>query len=183
MSETAPSPVVPVRLIGGPEDWHGTTLDIYTEQELAAPRESLGAYLISDHVPLGHPDPGARAVFEPNARPAPADLWFFRGWVPVGPTDAEHRSPEREADLDVHVDDDGLPVAVVDRAVPSDVIRVVRVLAHWQASGEDHLAPDVWHVLTRDGDWGLFRHLGDRWTGGRLPDLQDHEHEDDGPLG
>jgi len=174
MSETTPSAVVPVRLIGGPEDWHGATLSTHTAQELAGPREDLGTYLISSHVPHDHPDPGARAVYEPDAEPGRADLWFFRGWVPLEPADAESRSPEREVDLEVHVDDDGLPVAIVAREVPDDVIRVVRVLAHWQASGQDQLAPEgVWHVATRDGDWYLASHLGDRWTGGPLPALQE----------
>ena len=113
MSETqTPSPTTAtVRLVGGPDDWRGATLNHLSAEELAAPRESLGAYLVSTCVPKSHPDPGARAVYEPNLRPAPAHVWFFRGWVPAGPADAELRIADHHQAVDVTLDDDQLPTA------------------------------------------------------------------------
>lgn len=174
MSETTSHPqtaaeTVPVRLLGGPADWHRRVLtDLYTDADLSGPRERLGTYLISSGVPADHPDPGARAVYEPDAEPAPSDLWFFRGWFPAGPTDPEHRTPDHEVDLVVTVDGEGLPTALTPAG--GEAVPVDRVLAHWEGTGEDDLGPEgVWHVATPAGDWCLSRHLGDRWTGGALP--------------
>ena len=165
---TSSATTVSVRLVGGPDDWHGKTLDIYTREELAAPRESLGACLISNGVPAGHPDPGARAVYEPNGEPFPAQVWFFRGWMPFGPDDPEGRLPERLVDVEVTTTAEGLPVWWADANGAQHP--VVRILAHWQATGEDPLAPDVWHVATAGGaDIALHRHIGDMWQAGALP--------------
>ncbi|MFD3688736.1 hypothetical protein ACFWTE_28405, partial [Nocardiopsis sp. NPDC058631] len=82
MSETTtPSETVPVRLVGGPADWHGQTLTIHTREELEGPRDALGTYLISSGVPADHPDPGARAVYEPGGCPDPGRV------RPAGPDD------------------------------------------------------------------------------------------------
>ncbi|WP_047870457.1 hypothetical protein [Nocardiopsis sp. RV163] len=164
---------VSVRLVGGPDDWHDKTLDgIYTAGDLAGSRDSLGTYLISSSVPAGHSDPGARAVYEPNDVPFPADVWFFRGWVPSSPADPERRTPEHLVDVEVSTVG-GVPQEWVDA---DGAHYVLRILAHWQATGEDQLAPDVWHVATtRGADIALHRHIGDVWQAGPLPALQDQE--------
>src|SRR5699024_2536725 len=170
MSETTtPSATVPVRLVGGPADWHEATLTVHTAAELADPRESLGTYLISNHVPEGHPDPGARAVFEPDAEPATADVWFFRGWFPYGPDDPEHRRADHHEPVDVDVDGH-LPAGWTTD--DGGRHRVDRILAHWQASGAAQLAPDVWHVRADGADWELLSHPG-RWQAGPLPEVGD----------
>ncbi|MFC9941360.1 hypothetical protein [Nocardiopsis alba] len=163
---TTPSPTAAVRLIGGPADWSGKTLTHMTVDELAGPRESLGSYLISSHVPADHPDLGARAVYEPNGERWPADLWFFRGWAPAGPEDAELRTADQVVPVDVETDTVGIPTEwVTDEG---ERHRVERILAHWQASGEDQLAPDVWHVRTASGtDHELREHPG-HWEAGHL---------------
>ncbi|PWV44591.1 hypothetical protein [Nocardiopsis sp. L17-MgMaSL7] len=164
MSETTPS-TTHVRLIGGPEDWREQLLDHLTEADLQAPRESLGGYLISSHVPADHPDPGARAVYEPDSEPMRADLWFFRGWVPLGPYDPELRRADRHQGVTVVLDHDGL---VVEWTSDDGVHRVDRVLAHWEASGEDDLGADVWHVRSAGVDWELRHHAPDMWDAGQL---------------
>jgi len=172
MSETSSpaSATVSVRLIGGPADWHGQTLNIHTAEDLAAPRETLGAYLISSGVPASHPDPGARAVYEPDDEPGLADVWFFRGWVPVGPDDPEQLRADHVEDVEMVLDDDGLPVSWI--GLVGGAVAVDRVHAHWQATGEGHLAPDVWQVqATGEAGprmWELRDHLGDRWEAGPI---------------
>ena len=169
MSETqTPSPTTAtVRLVGGPDDWRGATLNHLSAEELAAPRESLGAYLVSTCVPKSHPDPGARAVYEPNLRPAPAHVWFFRGWVPAGPADAELRIADHHQAVDVTLDDDQLPTAWATD--DGGRHRVDRLLAHWEANGEDDLGFDVWHVREGSTDWELRHHAPEMWEAGLLP--------------
>ncbi|MGI5122809.1 hypothetical protein ACQEU5_25160 [Marinactinospora thermotolerans] len=169
MSETPPATeLLPVRFVGGPDDWHDCTLDMCTAEQLAGPREDIGAYLISDCVPADHPDPGARAVYEPDDAPARADVWYFRGWMPSAPTAAElRRAPVHEPLAVDGLDQDGAPTGWT---APAGVAHSVeRVLAHWQ--GEDG-GPDVWHarVLSAGGvgDWELHRHGDGRWTGGPM---------------
>lgn len=165
-----PSEPTPVRLVGGPLDWHEVTLDIYTAQDLAAPRATLGTCLISNAVPAGHPDPGARANYSPNTGPWPANLWFFRGWVPYAPVDPEEQHAEQLKDVDLVVDTDRLPARWTDHA--GTEYRVDRVFAHWQATGENDLAPDVWQVEATSsqgsGVWELHRHVGDMWEAGPM---------------
>ena len=170
MSEHTPRPAdtVPVRLVGGPLDWHGQVLDdMYTADDLAGPREELETYLPSDHVPRDHPDPGALALYAPDDAPARPDVWHFRRWVPDWPGSAERRRPAAVRELAVDTDD-GLPAAVTDPARPGDRVRVVRVLAHWEhpAGGG---RTDIWHVATRDGDMHLEHRPGRGWAGGALP--------------
>ncbi|MET9713345.1 hypothetical protein [Nocardiopsis alba] len=178
MSETTspvPNETVPVRLIGGPDDWHGQDLTIHTAAELAGPREALGTYLISNHVPAGHPDPGARAVFEPDSEPAPATTWFFRGWFPYGPHDLENRTADQIVPVDVESDEEGLPTGwVTDEG---ERHRVDRILAHWQANLEDDLGFGVWHVRSGGADYELRAHPG-HWEAGRLPEVEVQEHDD-----
>lgn len=169
MSETqTPSPTTAtVRLVGGPDDWRGATLAHLSPEELNAPRENLGSYLVSTCVPPGHPDPGARAVYEPDREPAPADVWFFRGWVPWAGWDAETRRATEHQAVDVDLDTDRIPIGwVTDEG---ERHRVDRVLVHWQATGEDQLAPDVWHVRSNGVDWELRHDVADMWEAGRLP--------------
>ncbi|MFJ6022955.1 hypothetical protein ACIQFP_26725 [Nocardiopsis alba] len=172
---TTPSPTVIVRLIGGPDDWRDRTLTHVTADELTGPRESLGSYLISSCVPHGHPDPGARAVYEPNADPWPITTWFFRGWFPYGPHDLESRFSGRGVPVDVETDD-GLPTGwVTDEGERHNV---ERILAHWQANPENDLAADVWHVASDDGsDYELLSHPG-HWEAGQLPAVEAQEHDD-----
>ena len=168
MNETPPpSPATAiVRLVGGPDDWRETTLTHLSPEELAGDRETLGAYLVSSCVPLGHPDPGARAVYEPNADPYPPSVWFFRGWVPWWHGDPEERRADHHEQADVEVGG-LLPTEwVTENGIRH---RVDRILAHWQASGDDQLAPDVWHVRSGDQDWELYHHGVDMWEAGRLP--------------
>jgi hypothetical protein len=168
-------PTATVRLVGGPDDWRGKTLDHLTAADLDSPRESLGSYLISNCVPDGHPDPGARAVYEPNAEPAPVGVWFFRGWFPVGSADAELRTADQHEPVDVETDDDGLPTGwVTDEGERS---RVQRILAHWEGPSENDLAVDVWHVRSDGADYELLSHPG-HWEAGRLPEIEVQEHED-----
>lgn len=164
-----PSDALPIRLIGGPEDWHGQVLDDhYAGADLAGPREELGAVLASVCVPSDHPDPDARALYEPDDEPAIPSRWFFRGWVPDWPGSAERRRPADLRELAVEVDDDGLPIALTDPARPEDRVRVIRVLAHWDRIAGTGDALDIWHVLTRDGDRHLEHRIGQGWTGGPL---------------
>lgn len=139
-----------------------------TGADLTRPREDVGTALLSEHVPEGHPDPGARALYEPDAEPAIPSVWYFRGWVPDWPGSAERRRPTAVHALAVDVDDDGLPTAFTAPARPSDRVRVVRVLAHWDHITDDGDAVDVWHVVTRDGDHHLEHHFVDGWAGGVL---------------
>ena len=175
MSETqTPSPTTAtVRLVGGPDDWRGATLNHLSAEELARPRESLGAYLVSTCVPQSHPDPGARAVYEPDTEPAPAGIWFFRGWVPAGPEDAESRTADHHQAVDVTLDSDGLPIEWIEGTGTRH--RVDQGLAHWEASGEDQLAPDVWHVRSGGQDWELRRDVADMWEAGLLPVVKEHD--------
>lgn len=166
MSATTSSPTTAVRLVGGPDDWHEQHLDHLTEADLQAPRESLGGYLISSGVPAGHPDPGARAVYEPDAEPASVTVWFFRGWVPVGPTDLELRRPDHHQAATVTLDEDQLPAAW--STDDGGRHRVDRVLAHWEANGEDDLGFDAWHVRSEEADWELRCHAPDMWEAGLL---------------
>ncbi|MGW9351708.1 hypothetical protein [Nocardiopsis flavescens] len=160
---------VPVRLVGGPDDWHGQVLDeVYAAADLAGLREDLGAALVSEYVPGAHPDSGALAVYEPDGEPAIPSVWFFRGWLPDWPGSPERRRPSVVRALEVDVDDEGLPSELIDPARPGDRVRVVRVLAHWDHTTADGDAVDVWHVATRDGDHHLEHHLGEGWTGGPL---------------
>jgi|SRR5690625_333006 len=160
---------VSVRLIGGPPDWHEQTLDIYTAADLAAPREELGTYLISSAVPAGHPDPAARADYSPNDEPWPAHIWFFRGWIPYSPGDPEAGSAAHHHPVEMTVDGDGLPARWTHHG---EEHTVDRVLAHWQSTGEDHLAPDVWQVEATSphgsGVWELHHHVGDMWEAGPI---------------
>jgi hypothetical protein len=71
--------LLPVRLVGGPED--GLTLHIATARDLAGPREKLGTWMAltggwPDDVPDGSVP---RAVYEPDPAPAPPDVWHYRG--------------------------------------------------------------------------------------------------------
>ncbi|MBB5495803.1 hypothetical protein [Nocardiopsis metallicus] len=178
MTTNTPSAAVPVRLIGGPDDWHGQTLSHMTATELEAPREALGSYLVSNCVPATHPDPGARAVYEPNAEPWPCTLWFFRGWVPFGPGDPEGRIATHLFDVDVVTDHEGIPLSWSEQE-SGEAGTVTRVLAHWEATGEDDLGADVWHVATGAGpDVVLRRYVGDLWEAGPLPTLEAPEHDD-----
>ena len=174
MSETqTPSPTTAtVRLVGGPDDWRGATLSHLSAEELAGPREGLGAYLLSTCVSHGHPDPGARAVYEPDMGEAPADVWFFRGWVPIGPEDAELRTADHHQAVDVTLDGDGLPVEWTEDTGTRH--RVDQVLAHWQSTGEDQLAPDVWHVRSNGMDWELRHYIADMWEAGPLPATEEN---------
>ena len=139
MNETPPpSPTTAiVRLVGGPDDWRETTLTHLSPEELAGDRETLGAYLVSSCVPPGHPDPGARAVYEPNADPYPPSVWFFRGWGPGGTETPKRADHHEQADVEVGVSQPSGSPKTASATVRSD-------LAHWQASGDDQLAPDVW---------------------------------------
>ena len=161
---------VTVRLVGGPADWHEATLDIYTAEDLAAPREELGTYLISTGVPAGHPDPAARADYSPNDEPWPAHIWFFRGWIPYSPGDPEAGSAEHHHPVEMVVDGDGLPARWTDHTGATHTVD--RVLVHWQSTGEDHLAPDVWQVEATSphgsGVWELRHHVGDMWEAGPI---------------
>lgn len=169
MSETTtPSTTTAVRLVGGPDDWHGQVLTHVSAAELAGPRDALGGYLISSHVPDGHPNPGARAVYEPDREPAPSTIWFFRGWVPWSPADPESRRADRHQAVDVTLDTDDIPAGWATDDGSRQ--RVDRVLAHWQATGEDDLGFDVWHVRSEEADWELRHHAPDMWEAGRLSD-------------
>ena len=168
------SETVTVRLVGGPDDWHTRTLDHVTVGELDGSREALGAYLISSHVPPGHPDPGARAVYEPNTDPWPANLWFFRGWIPWAGWDTESRRATEHTRAEVVLDADGLPARWEGPGGVSH--RVERILVHWQ-SVEDPLEPDVWHVRAGGRDWELREHIA-RWDVGPLPDIPAQDHGD-----
>ena len=157
-----PSESVSVRLIGGPPDWHEQTLDIYTAADLDAPREELGTYLISSAVPAGHPDPAARADYSPNDSPWPATLWFFRGWIPYSPVDPEARTAEHHHEVQMVVDEDGLPARWADTTGAEHTVD--RVLVHWQSEDD---SPDVWQVEATSGVWELRRH-GHTWEAGPL---------------
>lgn len=172
-TRTSTSPLIaPVHLVGGPDDWHGRTLDIYTPADLAAPRDTLGTYLISDGVPRSHPDPGARAVYSPNDA-LPAALWFFRGWFPSSPSDPEHRQADELAPVSsVALDAWSLPTGWEHQGVRHTV---ARVLAHWQA--EDNLAA-LWHVRAAEEgspgrDWALRQEQDGQWSAGPLPAIED----------
>ena len=130
-------------------------------------------YLVSTCVPPGHPDPGARAVYEPDREPAPADVWFFRGWVPAGPADAESRTADHHQPVDVSLDGDGLPIEWVEDNGARH--RVDQGLAHWEATGEDQLAPDVWHVRSNGVDWELRHDVADVWEAGLLPVIEERD--------
>ena len=176
MSETTtPSEAVVVRLIGGPPDWNGQILTHVSAAELAGPREALGGYLVSSHVPPGHPDPGARAVYEPSIDPVPAYLWFFGGWVPYWSGDPEERRGKEHELIGVESDADYLPVAWVGESGGRH--RVDQVLAHWPATGENDLAPDAWHVRSAGQDWELLHYYPDHWKAAPLPAIEDQEHE------
>ncbi|WP_017573054.1 hypothetical protein [Nocardiopsis halotolerans] len=110
---------------------------------------------------------------EPDAEPAPANVWFLRGWFPYGPEDPEHRSAGHHVAADV--DPDGqLPAGWGSDGGGHH--HVNRVLAHWQASGEDQPAPNVSHVCADGADWELLRHAG-LWQAGVLPALPGHSHD------
>lgn len=180
MSEPTPrfDNTVPVRMVGGPDDWHNQLIEgFYTGTDLAGPREDLEVFLPTDHGPQGHPDPDALAVYRPDGEPARPDVWFFRGWMPDWPGSPEHRRPQAVRDLAVDVDNDGLPTALTDPTRPADRVRVVRVLAHWDRTTETGDALDIWHVLTRDGDHHLEHRLGEGWVGGVLPPLSPGQHD------
>lgn len=174
MSETVPSPsMTTVRLVGGPDDWREQTLTHLTETDLAGPRDSLGAYLVSSLVPADHPDPGARAVYEPDVEPGSPRVWFFRGWSPFSPTGAELRTADHRQGVDVILDGDQIPTEWVTDA--GDRYRVDRILGHWEATGENDLAPDWWHIRSASRDWELLAHPG-HWEAGLLP-RQDEDME------
>ena len=162
---------VSVRLVGGPADWHEQTLDIYTAEDLAAPREELGTYLISEAVPAGHPDPAARADYSPNYGDWPVTLWFFRGWIPYSPWDPEAGSAEHHHPVEMTVDGDGLPARWVDHTGQA-THTVDRVLVHWQSTGEAIDSPDVWQVEATSphgsGVWELRWYVGGSWEAGPL---------------
>lgn len=177
MSETTtPSQTPTVRLIGGPDDWDGEIMTHVSAAELAGPRAALGGYLVSNRVPHGHPDPGARAAYEPSNEPIPAHLWLFQGWVPYWPEAPEERRGQGHALVDVECDADHLPVSWVDEAGGRH--RIDRVLVHLPATGEDDLAPNMWHVRSSEQDWELLHEAPDRWRAAPLPAIDDQEHED-----
>lgn len=164
---------VPVRLLGGPDDWHGHTLDIYTAEDLTAPREELGTHLISDHVPAGMDDPAARAVYSPDEDPSmPPDTWFFRGWFPTCQAAPEHQQPTpRDAIDGVVTDRLGAPVYWSQAEQGTDAIfEASRLLVHWEAETD---LPAVWRVraLAPDGSTGAWElcEAGGEWTAGPLP--------------
>lgn len=165
-----PSEPIPVRLIGGPLDWHEATLDIYTAQDLAVPRATLGTCLISNAVSAGHPDLGPRANYSPNTAPWPAHLWFFRGWEPYAPVDPEDQHAEQLQHVDLVVDTDELPEQWTDRLGAEH--RGDRIFAHWQATGENDLAPDVWQVEAASSQgsrvWELHHHASEMWEAGPM---------------
>lgn len=167
------SETVTVRLVGGPDDWHGHTLDIYTADDLSLPRAELGTYLISDHVPAGMEDPAARAVYSPDEAPgAPADVWWFRGWFPTCPAAPEHtEATDRDAVDGVVTDRLGTPVYWSQAEQGTDAIfEASRLLVHWEAEQDQ---PAVWRVraLAPDGSTGAWElcEAGGEWTAGPLP--------------
>src|SRR5699024_5783092 len=143
MTTNTPSGSEPVcvRLVGGPADWHEQTLDIYTAEDLAAPREERGTYLISEAVPAGHPDPAARADYAPRYGDEPGTLRVCRGWRPSAPGDPEAGSAEHHRPVEMTVDGDGLPARWVDGTGANHTVD--RVLVHWQSTGEAFDSPDV----------------------------------------
>lgn len=164
---------VDVYLVGGPDDWHGHTLDIYTADDLSLPRAELGTYLISDHVPAGMEDPAARAVYSPDEAPdAPADVWWFRGWLPTCPAAPEHtEATDRDAVDGVVTDRLGTPVYWSQAEQGTDAIfEASRLLVHWEAEQDQ---PAVWRVraLAPDGSTGAWElcEAGGEWTAGPLP--------------
>ncbi|WP_017590794.1 hypothetical protein [Nocardiopsis ganjiahuensis] len=175
MSETTSSTAPTVRLIGGPPDWDGQVLTHVTEAELAGPRAALGGYLVSSCVPAGHPDPGARAAYEPGNEPLSPGLWFFQGWVPYWSQASDERRGEHHELVGVESDADYLPVAWVD----DDGARhqIDRILVHRPATGEDDLAPDAWHVRSGERDWELLYEFPDHWRAAPLPAIEDQEHD------
>jgi hypothetical protein len=88
----------------------------------------------------------------------------------MGPNDREQLRADHVEDVELVVDDDGLPVRWI--GLEDGTVTVDRVHAHWQASGEDQLAPDLWQVQATGAEgprmWELRSHLGDRWEAGRL---------------
>lgn len=171
-------PSVTVRLVGGPDDWHERTLD-HVISPLAGPRDALGAYLISAHVPPGHPDPAARAIYEPDVDPSmPADVWWFRGWFPTAP---EVEVTGRTAVDGVVTDKLGVPVYWHRDGDAEAIFEASRLLTHWEAEQD---RPAVWRVraLAPDGstgEWELCEAAGE-WTAGPLPHvLQEHDDFDD----
>lgn len=171
---TNPSETVTVRLVGGPDDWHERTLDHLTADELAQPRESLGAYLVSDHVPEGMADPAARASYSPDTHPqAPAHVWWFRGWVPTCPAAPEHLEITARAAVDgVATDRMGAPVYWHQEGQEGTgaIFEADRLLVHWEA---EEAQPAVWRVraLAPDGSTGAWElcEAGGEWTAGPLP--------------
>ena len=177
------SETVTVRLVGGPDDWHGHTLDIYTAEDLTAPRTELGTYLISAHVPAGMADPAARAVYSPDEAPdAPADVWWFRGWLPTCPAAPEHtEATGRDAVDGVVTDALGAPVYWIRDGDPAEAIHETsRLLVHWEAEQD---LPAVWRVraLAPDGSTGAWElcEAGGEWTAGLLPHLPQRDDVDD----
>jgi hypothetical protein len=148
-----------VRLVGGPDDWHGQTITgVYTAADLAGPRETLGTHLITSGVPDGHPDPGARAVYTPDPDPADVERWYFRGWHPAVPARRAASRAPAEVELDAH----GEPVAW---SVAGQRVALVRVEVHWAAlDGE----PAEW--LVRGDDDRVWDLVGtdDGWTAGTI---------------
>lgn len=169
MSETDPI-TTDVLLLGGPDDWHEKTLSgLYSAADLAGPREDLGTYLISNGVPQGHSDPGARAVYTPSLDPGmPPHVWFFRGWMPASSAGPEHQRPTAHEDhVAVMYGQWGVPVTW-EGPGPHEA---TRLLAHWEA---EEGRPAIWRVRGtgpdgEQGVWEIHEH-GDRTTAGRVPD-------------
>lgn len=170
-TQPLPAPTTPglgtthALLIGGPDDWHGHL----HAADLTTPREDQGTYLITNGVPTTHPDPGARAVYEPDDHPdAPAYRWYFRGFFPIAPDAHENRNPTTTEPAAVALGEHDLPAIVV---TDTGEYTVDRILAHWQA--DTTTDPAVWHVTTTgpEGrlDWQLEEHPAHRWTAGTLP--------------
>ncbi|WP_131739584.1 hypothetical protein [Actinomadura roseirufa] len=95
--------MVEVRLVGGPADWAGRTLQVPRSQVYGCRREQVGASLVSAYTPPrdSGEGPDVRALYEPD-RDEAADVatWRFRGWSPRAvpgllPADAERRALAR----------------------------------------------------------------------------------------
>ena len=167
-TQPLPAPTTPglgtthVLLVGGPDDWHG---HLHTA-DTAEPRQDQGTYLITNGVPNTHPDPGARAVYEPDTA-AHEHVWFFRGFVPAAPDAAENRRPAETVPAAVALGEHDLPAVLV---TDGGEYTIARVLAHWQGATDDQ--PAIWHVSTTgpEGrlDWELAGYPAHRWSAGTL---------------
>jgi hypothetical protein len=89
-SSPAPDDPVTVRLVGGPPDWHGQTLDYLRHEIEDAEFEDLGGVYIVDgaHIPPRRldEDEAPRAHYAPVSQ-EDRYTWEFVGWVPHSPAD------------------------------------------------------------------------------------------------